>query len=79
MDASTGSLSAMFGSPFISLPTVVNCFFDQSGAYMLCGDTLRVANFYVVAVDPKAGTPSLQATFPPNSANPIDVMYAITD
>ncbi|HEX6802907.1 MAG TPA: hypothetical protein VF133_04440 [Terriglobales bacterium] len=79
MDPTTGALTAISGSPFASLPTVVNCFFDQSGALMLCSDTLRGSNLYVFAVDPKTGKPGLQATLPINTTNPIDFMYAITD
>jgi 6-phosphogluconolactonase (cycloisomerase 2 family) len=79
MDATTGALTAVSRSPFRSLPTVVNCFFDQSGVTLLCSDTLRLGNFYAMAVDPKTGIPSLQATLPITSSNPIDLMYAITD
>jgi len=79
IDATTGALAAVPGSPLASLPTVVNCFFDQSGATMLCSDTLTVGNFFAFAVDPKTGTPSLEATLPLSTTNPIHLMYAITD
>lgn len=79
IDATTGALTAVSGSPFASLPPVVNCFFDQSGITMLCTDTLTVGNFFALAVDPKTGIPSLQATLPIQTSNPINLMYAITD
>jgi hypothetical protein len=79
IDATTGALTAIPGSPFTSLPSVVNCFFDQSGSTMLCSDTLTVANFFAFAIDPKTGTPSVEATLPPSTTNPIHLMYAITD
>jgi 6-phosphogluconolactonase (cycloisomerase 2 family) len=79
MDSATGKLTPISGSPFTSVPTEVNCFFDQSGATMLCSDTLRVSSFYALAVDSKTGVPSVQATLPTNTSNPVDFMYAITD
>ena len=39
MDTTTGSLTALSGSPFTSLPFITQCQFDQSGVVMICTTT----------------------------------------
>ncbi len=39
MDTTTGSLTALSGSPFTSLPFTTQCQFDQSGVVMICSTT----------------------------------------
>lgn len=39
MDLTSGALTKLAGSPFTALPTASQCFFDQSGADLVCSST----------------------------------------
>ena len=53
--SSTGTLTALPGSPFASLPTVQDCQFDQSGGAAFCIDAVGGAKFSVLTANPTTG------------------------
>ena len=53
--SSTGTLTALPGSPFASLPTVQDCQFDQSGGAAFCIDAVAGTKFSVLTANPTTG------------------------
>jgi 6-phosphogluconolactonase (cycloisomerase 2 family) len=53
--SSTGTLTALPGSPFTSLPTVQDCQFDQSGGAAFCIDAVGGTKFSVLTANPTTG------------------------
>ncbi len=55
IDATTGALSALLGSPFTSLPIVQDCQFDQGGGEAFCIDSLFGTKISVLTANPTTG------------------------
>jgi 6-phosphogluconolactonase (cycloisomerase 2 family) len=53
--SSTGTLTALPGSPFASLPIVQDCQFDQSGGAAFCIDAVAGTKFSVLTANPTTG------------------------
>jgi 6-phosphogluconolactonase (cycloisomerase 2 family) len=45
IDATTGALTALPGSPYVSFPTATQCQFDQSGGLMFCATSAGISAF----------------------------------
>ena len=73
LNASTGALTALSGSPFTTLPAVANCQFDQSGADAFC---MNASGFSLLGVN--ASTGALSHTVP-DLAAPSNFPFAATD
>ena len=59
INATSGALTALAGSPFSTLPIVGECQFDQSGSHLFC---LNANGFSVLDLDPSTG--NLSHTIP---------------
>jgi 6-phosphogluconolactonase (cycloisomerase 2 family) len=55
VDAKTGALATMSGSPFNNLPVVYTCQLDQSGAYAFCINAIPGTKFSVLSIDSLTG------------------------
>jgi hypothetical protein len=55
LNMTTGTLTALPGSPFTSLPTVQDCQFDQSGGAAFCIDAVGGTKFSVLTANPTTG------------------------
>jgi 6-phosphogluconolactonase (cycloisomerase 2 family) len=53
--SSTGTLTKLPNSPFISLPIVQDCQFDQSGGVAFCIDSVAGTKFSVLTANPTTG------------------------
>jgi 6-phosphogluconolactonase (cycloisomerase 2 family) len=74
MDTNTGALTPLPGSPFTTLPTALQCKFDQSGNEMMCATSFS-GNFVGFSVDPNTG--ALNNTGQPFAGGGIP--FAVTD
>ena len=61
--ATTGVLTKLSGSPFTSLPTASECFFDQAGADLVCADTNSGGKLFVLGASATNGALTNGATF----------------
>jgi 6-phosphogluconolactonase len=75
MDATTGALTPLAGSPFTTLPTTLQCKFDQSGNEMVCATDFFTGSFVGFNVDPNTG--ALTNTGQPFAGGSIP--FAVTD
>lgn len=73
MDTTSGALTKLAGSPFTSLPTASGCLFDQSGADLVCADTISGGKLFVLGASPTTGSLTNVATFGTTGGFPFGV------
>ncbi len=73
MDTTSGALTKLGGSPFISLPTASGCLFDQSGADLVCADTISGGKLFVLGASATNGALTNVATFATTGGFPFGV------
>jgi len=71
--ATTGVLTKLSGSPFASLPTASGCLFDQSGADLVCADTISGGKLFVLGASATNGALTNVATFGSTGGFPFGV------
>jgi 6-phosphogluconolactonase (cycloisomerase 2 family) len=73
MDTTSGALTKIAGSPFTSLPTASGCIFDQSGADLVCADTISGGKLFVLGASSTNGALTNVATFGSTGGFPFGV------
>jgi 6-phosphogluconolactonase len=70
MDLTSGALTKLAGSPFTTLPTASQCFFDQSGADLVCANSGKLV---VLGASATTGSLTNVATFSGSGGFPFGV------
>jgi 6-phosphogluconolactonase (cycloisomerase 2 family) len=70
MDTTSGALTKLGGSPFTALPTASQCFFDQSGADLVCANSGKL---FVLGASATNGALTNVATFGSTGGFPFGV------
>ncbi len=73
MDPTTGALTSLQGSPFVSLPAPAQCKFDQSGGEMFCTDSIFGSKLMVFTTNSTNGAVSHNAQDLVTSSFPLAV------